>query len=64
MARNGSDRVVISGIGAVSPFGQKYEVRGELVGPNGRRAWIVSVWIILVGEQAPRFVTAFPDARP
>jgi hypothetical protein len=43
-----------------SAFGHKYEVRGTLVGPNGRDAKVVTVWIILAGEGAPRFVTAFP----
>ena len=46
--------------GQSSPFGRKYEVRGSLEGPSGRRAEVVTVWVILVGETAPRFVTAFP----
>ncbi|MEE9162591.1 MAG: hypothetical protein V3U35_06420, partial [Candidatus Neomarinimicrobiota bacterium] len=40
-------------------YGQKYEVRGSLTGPGGRRAEIVTVWIILAGEEVPRFVTAY-----
>jgi hypothetical protein len=32
-------------------------------GPAGRDARIVVVWIILDGEQFPRFVTAYPGAR-
>lgn len=47
-----------------SPFGQKYEVRGALKGPAGKEAEVVTVWIILSGEDFPRFVTAFPGARP
>ena len=43
-----------------TPFGQKYEVRGQLIGPSGRSATIVCVWIMLSGETVPRFVTAFP----
>lgn len=46
--------------GDQSPFGDKYEVRGTIVGPTGRDAKVVTVWIILAGESAPRFVTAFP----
>ena len=42
-------------------YGQKFTVRGVLSGPNGRAAAIVSVWIILTGETAPRFVTAYPE---
>ena len=47
-------------LGDQSAFGDKYEVRGTLVGPAGRSATIVTVWIVLAGETAPRFVTAFP----
>ena len=43
-------------------YGQKFTVRGVLSGPNGRAAAIVSVWIILTAETAPRFVTAYPEA--
>ena len=46
--------------GLPSPFGVKYEVRGTLQGPSGRRAEVVTVWVILRGGAVPRFVTAFP----
>jgi hypothetical protein len=46
--------------GDKSAFGTKYEVRGTIVGRTGRDAKVVTVWIILAGENAPRFVTAFP----
>ena len=46
--------------GQTSQFGRKYEVRGTLEGPSGRRAEVVTVWVILVGEDVPRLVTAFP----
>jgi hypothetical protein len=42
-------------------YGQKFTVRGRLSGPNGRAAAIVTVWIILATETAPRFVTAYPE---
>ena len=45
-------------------FGQKYEVRGTLRGPSGRRAEVVTVWIVLSGESSPRFVTAVPGEAP
>ncbi len=41
-------------------FGQKYEVAGQLRGPNGKDAEVVAVWIILNGEEVPRFVTRVP----
>ena len=49
---------------ATSPYGQKYEIRGILTGANGHSAEVVSVWIILAGEDAPRFVTAYPGGTP
>jgi hypothetical protein len=42
-------------------YGTKYVVRGRIVGPSGRSADIVTAWIILTGEDVPRFVTAHPE---
>ena len=47
-------------LGAASPFGQKYVVRGIIRGPGGREATVETVWIVLAGEDAPRLVTAYP----
>ena len=44
-------------------FGQKYVVPGTIQGPSGRAAQLVVVWIILSGEDFPRFVTAYPGAK-
>lgn len=41
--------------------GRKYVVRGTIVGAGGRRAKILTVWIVLHGETLPRFVTAYPE---
>jgi hypothetical protein len=46
-----------------SPYGRKFEVEGIIEGPNGRKAAVVSVWIVLTGESAPRLVTALPGTR-
>jgi len=46
--------------GQVSPYGEKYEVRGTLVGPAGRQARLVTVWIVVKGETCPQLVTAYP----
>ena len=45
-------------------YGQKYSVRGMLQGPTGRIAPVVSVWIILAGEEVPRLVTASRGEAP
>ncbi|MDO8681146.1 MAG: hypothetical protein Q7R30_21730 [Acidobacteriota bacterium] len=42
------------------PHGQAYEIRAILKGPGGSSAPVVSVWFVRVGEQYPRFVTAYP----
>lgn len=44
---------------AVSVFGQKYVVRGSIQGPAGQ-AVVVTIWIVLRGENFPRFLTAYP----
>ncbi len=49
--------------GVPSEYGQKYEVRGRIGSPAGKGAILVAVWIVLRGEDFPRFVTAFPGAR-
>lgn len=46
--------------GSATAFGQKFEVDNMLTGPNGNTARINTVWIMLAGESAPRFVTALP----
>lgn len=49
-------------VGNQTKYGQKYEVHGTLTGPSGRAA-VVTVWIVRWGEDAPRFVTAFPGEK-
>jgi len=41
-------------------YGKKYRICGPLIGPNGKQADVVSIWIIRKGEAVPRFVTAYP----
>jgi hypothetical protein len=43
-----------------SRYGVKYVIRANLKGPTGETVELVSVWIILKGEDTPRFVTAYP----
>jgi hypothetical protein len=45
----------------VTGYGRKYVVRGRLRTPSGHEAEIASVWIILLDEDFPRFVTAYPE---
>jgi hypothetical protein len=46
--------------GIRSRYGKKFCIRAPLVGPNGRRAEAVTIWIVKTGERCPRFVTAHP----
>lgn len=43
-----------------SRHGRKFEIRAPLRGPNGQTLDVVSVWMIRVLEDMPRFVTAYP----
>lgn len=40
--------------------GQRYEIRGRLRGPNGRAGEFVSAWIVALGDDVPRFLSAYP----
>jgi hypothetical protein len=44
-------------------YGKKFEVRGEICGPSGQRAEIVTVWIVLKGKDVPRFITSYPGEK-
>ena len=53
----------VAQLGGATRFGQKYVVPGTIQGPSGRVARLVVVWIVLNGEDFPRFVTAYPGAK-
>ena len=53
----------IARFGQATEYGQKYEVHGILTGPAGKVVELVSVWIILEGDDLPRFITAFPGGK-
>ena len=39
-------------------YGQKYEIIGDLIGPNGKTLKVKTIWI--VSKSSTRFVTLFP----
>ena len=43
-----------------TPFGTKYIVDGALTAPTGKKVRVRTVWIVELGEEVPRFVTAYP----
>lgn len=44
-------------------YGRKYEIHGKIRRPAGKTREVVSVWITLVDEEVPRFVTAYPGGN-
>ena len=44
-----------------STYGQKYEVSGKLIGPNGRAGNFKTIWLVESEKSAPRFLTAYPE---
>ncbi len=49
--------------GGETEYGNKYEIRGEISGRTGRKEEIVTAWIVLKGEDFPRFITAYPGDK-
>jgi hypothetical protein len=42
-------------------FGQKYEIIGTLIGPNGRTLRVRTIWAKVTTTGETRFVTLIPD---
>ena len=50
--------------GKLSIFGTKYEIVAPLVGPNGKKRWVRSIWMIRRGEETANFITLVPEKKP
>jgi hypothetical protein len=50
--------------GHPSEYGQKYEIRASLRGPNGTMRWCRSIWMIRHYETIARFITLIPEKQP
>lgn len=50
--------------GKQSPYGQKYEILGQLIGPNGGSVWVRTVWMVPAEGARPRLVTLIPEEAP
>ena len=46
-----------------TPFGPRYEIRGELYSPDGRTPIVCTIWQMDHGKVAPRLITAYPFRR-
>ena len=45
----------------ITQYGEMYEIKGQLSGPNGKRLDVITVWIQLYANGETRFVTLFPN---
>ena len=48
-------------LGEKTKYGQKYIITGNFKGLGGKAMKLKSSWIILTGEDFPRFVTIYPE---
>ncbi|MCK8603175.1 DUF6883 domain-containing protein [Desulfoferrobacter suflitae] len=44
-----------------SPYGDLYEITGELMGPNGRSLAVCTIWMIERATNITKFITMYPD---
>lgn len=42
-------------------YGNKYEIRGILTGPNGRGLPVVTIWMTEFPSQKTKFITLYPN---
>ena len=49
--------------GSASSFGIKYNITALLIGPNGERRWLTTVWIFRSGTAVADLVTIEPAKR-
>ncbi len=60
-------RVQILSIDAIptenTKYGQKYEIRGKLVGPNRKSLAVCTIWMAESATGKTKFITMYPDKR-
>lgn len=44
-------------------YGDKYQIRGILTGPNGQMLRVTSIWMIERATGQTKFVTLYPDKK-
>ena len=44
-------------------YGELYEIRGGLKGPNGRVLSVRTIWMVEGATKATKFITMYPDRR-
>ena len=48
-------------VSRISQYGTTYEVNARLETPDGRNPWLLVIWMIDVGMDRPRLITAIPS---
>ena len=44
-----------------TPYGQMYEIKGDLIGPNGKSLRVCTIWISETKTNDTKLVTMFPE---
>ena len=44
-------------------YGELFEIKGELVGPNGTALRVISIWMHESNSGVIKFITLYPDKR-
>ncbi|MGR3173037.1 MAG: DUF6883 domain-containing protein [Candidatus Scalindua sp.] len=42
-------------------YGQMYEIRGNLTGPNGKTLMVYTIWVIETATGVTKLITMYPD---
>jgi len=45
----------------MTEYGEKYEIRGAITGPNGRTLRVVTIWMTEIATGQAKFITLYPD---
>jgi len=46
-----------------TPYGEMYEIRTSMTGPNGRSLRVCTIWIVEKTTGIGKFITMYPDRR-
>ncbi len=44
-------------------YGKMYEIRGNLIGPNGKHLPVCTIWLTETSTGNTKFITLYPDKR-
>ncbi|MBI5606631.1 MAG: hypothetical protein HY879_25145 [Deltaproteobacteria bacterium] len=47
----------------ITEFGKLFEIRGNLIGPNGKKLPVCTIWLTEFGTGNTKFITMYPSKR-